>query len=258
MLGKDPGYGPAIRHALMHSDAVTTVSDFLRKETQRLLKFENQIEVIPNFFAPKAPLRSREEVRRELGVAPDECLVLHASNLRPLKRIDLLLSAAAMLKGTRFKLVILAGESFQKFTADVPRLGLTDHVIVRERVSDIEDYLQTADVGLISSEVESFCLSILEGMFFGFPSVAFAVGGIPEVVQSGESGILVPWEAGSAGLGAALRDLVENPEKRKALGQTAKIRAMRRFSADAVVPLYEAIYKWSGTSGHAGLGNFSI
>jgi glycosyltransferase involved in cell wall biosynthesis len=175
-----------------------------------------------------------------------------------LKRIDLLLAATAQLKGTRFKLVILAGEPFQKFTADVARLGLTDHVIVRERVGDIEDYLQTADVGLISSEVESFCLSILEGMFFGFPSVAFAVGGIPEVVQSGESGILVPWEAGSAGLGSALRELVTNPERRKSLGQTAQARAMARFSSDAVVPLYEAIYRWSATSGGVGSGHFSI
>jgi N-acetyl-alpha-D-glucosaminyl L-malate synthase BshA len=258
LLGKDPGYGPAIRHALMHSDAVTTVSDFLRKETQRLLKFANPIEVIPNFFAPKTPRRTREEVRKELGVAPDECIVLHSSNLRPLKRIDLLLAATAHLKGTRFKLVILAGEPFQKFTAEVARLGLTDHVIVRERVGDIEDYLQTADVGLISSEVESFCLSILEGMFFGYPSVAFAVGGIPEVVQSGESGILVPWEAGSAGLGAALRELVTNPERRKSLGQTAKERATARFSSDAVVPLYETIYRWSATSGGAGSGHFSI
>src|ERR1700744_2842748 len=58
LLGKDPGYGPAIRHALMHSDAVTTVSDFLRRETQRLLKFDNSIEVIPNFFAPKTPQRT--------------------------------------------------------------------------------------------------------------------------------------------------------------------------------------------------------
>jgi N-acetyl-alpha-D-glucosaminyl L-malate synthase BshA len=258
LLGKDPGYGPAIRHALMHSDAVTTVSDFLRRETQRLLKFANQIEVIPNFFAPKTPQRTPQAVRQELGIAPDECMILHSSNLRPLKRIDLMLAATTHLIGTRFKLVILAGESFQKHTAEVARLGLTDRVVVRERVGDIEEYLQAADVGLISSEVESFCLSILEAMFFGCPSVAFAVGGIPEVVQSGESGILVPWEAGSAGLGAALRQLATNPQLRKKLGQTAKERAMARFSAAAVVPLYEAIYQWSGTSGQAGSGHFNI
>jgi N-acetyl-alpha-D-glucosaminyl L-malate synthase BshA len=242
LLGRDPGYGPAIRHALMHSDTVTTVSDFLRGETQRLLNFNKPIEVIHNFFVPKQPRRTREEVRRDLGAAPDECVILHSSNLRPLKRIDLLLEAVTHLLGTRFKLVVLAGESFQKFNADVDRLGLTDHVVVRERVGEIEDYLQAADVGLISSEVESFCLSILEGMFFGFPSVAFAVGGIPEVVQSGKSGILVPWESGSAGLGQALLSLVQDPEKRRALGKVAKEIATTRFTADTVVPLYEAVY----------------
>ena len=63
------------------------------------------------------------------------------------------------------------------------RLGLADRVIVREKVNDIEDYLQAADLGLFTSETESFCLSILEAMCFGCPSVAPRVGGIPEVVQ---------------------------------------------------------------------------
>src|ERR1700722_3429589 len=88
LLGRDPGYGPAIRYALARSDAITTVSTFLQRETQRLLAVDRPIEVIYNFFAPRPPRRSREDVRRELGVQ-DEVLILHSSNLRPLKRIDL-------------------------------------------------------------------------------------------------------------------------------------------------------------------------
>ena len=68
LLGCDPGYGPAIHHALTCSDAVTTVSDFLKQETQRVLGFGGPLEVIHNFFEPCAPRRSREEVRRELGL----------------------------------------------------------------------------------------------------------------------------------------------------------------------------------------------
>ena len=68
LLGCDPGYGPAIHHALTCSDAVTTVSDFLKQETQRVLGFDGPLEVIHNFFAPRPPRRSREEVRRELGL----------------------------------------------------------------------------------------------------------------------------------------------------------------------------------------------
>src|SRR5437764_5382329 len=68
LLGRDPGYGPAIQHALVHSDAVTTVSAYLKRETHRLLSIDRPIEVIHNFFSPAPPRRSRAEVRRELGV----------------------------------------------------------------------------------------------------------------------------------------------------------------------------------------------
>src|SRR5271167_935144 len=67
LLGCDPGYGPAIHHALSCSDAVTTVSVFLKQETQKVLGFEGPMEVIHNFFEPHQAQRSREEVRRELG-----------------------------------------------------------------------------------------------------------------------------------------------------------------------------------------------
>ena len=72
-------------------------------------------------------------MRRELGVT-DEVMVLHCSNLRPVKRIDLLLEAAARIRPREsFKLVILAGEDFAPFADDVRRLGLEDRVIVLEQ-----------------------------------------------------------------------------------------------------------------------------
>lgn len=242
LLGRDAGYGPAIRHALERSDAVTTVSEWLRRETERLLAVNRPIEVIHNFFAPEQPARSREEVRRELGLV-DEALVLHLSNLRPLKRIDLLLEAVARIRPRdSFKLVILAGAAFAPFTETVRRLGLEDRVIVREKVLDIEDYLQAADLGLYTSEVESFCLSILEGMSFGCPSVATRVGGIPEVVEDGVSGLLVP-SGDVDGLARAAERLIQDPTARKVMGQTARERASERFSADRIVPLYVELYR---------------
>src|SRR5690242_9031391 len=98
LLGQDPGYGPAIRHALNRSDAVTAVSAFLKKETHRLLDLSGPIEIIHNFFEPRSPRRSRKSVRRELGLRDNESLILHSSNLRPLKRIDLLLETIARVR----------------------------------------------------------------------------------------------------------------------------------------------------------------
>ena len=242
LLGRDPGYGPAIRHALMRSDAVTAVSAWLERETRRVLAVDRPIEVIHNFFEPQPPRRTREEVRRELGV-DREVVLLHASNLRALKRIDLLLATAARLRPREaFKLVILAGGDFAPYVEDVRRLGLTDRVIVRERVSAIEDYLQAADLGLFTSDLESFCLSLLEAMCFACPCVATAVGGISEVVTSGTTGLLVP--AGDVdALVYAVESLIRDPARRLALGQAARQRAREFFSADVIVPRYEELYR---------------
>ncbi|SDS09954.1 N-acetyl-alpha-D-glucosaminyl L-malate synthase BshA [Opitutus sp. GAS368] len=243
LLGRDPGYGPAIRHALEHSDAITTVSEFMRGETVRLLGVQRPVEVIHNFFAPHAPRRSRAEVRRELGVTDGEALLLHISNLRPLKRLDLLLETVAKLPAaTAFKLVVLAGGDPAPLRAEATRLGLAGRLVVRERVSDVEDYLQTADAGLFTSEMESFCLSILELMSFGCPSAAFAVGGIPEVTRSGETGLLVPL-GDTAALAQAVGTLIADPARRAALGRAAQQRAREHFSAAAIVPRYEALYR---------------
>jgi N-acetyl-alpha-D-glucosaminyl L-malate synthase BshA len=242
LLGCDPGYGPAIRHALACSDAITTVSEWLRDETRRLLAVDRPIDVIHNFYTPRAPERSREAVRRELGLTT-ETLVLHLSNLRPLKRIDLLLEAVARVQPREaFKLVILAGADFAPHADQVRRLRLEDRVIVREKVLGVEDYLQAADLGLYTSDNESFCLAILEGMFFGCPSVATRVGGIPEVVEDGVSGLLVP--AGDVdALARAVQRLIGDPAARATLGQAARKRAQGQFSADQIVPRYIELYE---------------
>lgn len=243
LLGRDPGYGPAIRFALTHADAVTTVSHFLREETNRLLDIRRPIDVIHNFFSPGPALRTRQAVRNELGVSDREILLFHSSNLRRPKRIDLLLETVSRIRTPiGFKLLILAGDKFSPFLPEVERLGLADRLIVREKVLQIEDYLQAADIGLYTSENESFCLSILEGMFFSFPSVAAAVGGIPEVIEHDRSGLLVPFGDTEA-MAQAVQSLMQDPERRFSLGQSARLRAQELFSAAAILPKYEALYR---------------
>jgi glycosyltransferase involved in cell wall biosynthesis len=124
----------------------------------------------------------------------------------------------------------------------VRRLALADRVIVREKVNEIEDYLQVSDIGLFTSEMESFCLSILEAMCFGCPSVSTRVGGIPEVIGDNESGVLAP-SGDVAALASALQALIHDPARRSALGRAAQIRARELFSADVIVPRYEALYR---------------
>lgn len=243
LLGRDPGYGPAVRHALERSDAVTAVSDFLQAETHRVLGPCCDIATIYNFFSPRPVARPREAVRAELGVSAEETLVLHLSNLRPVKRIDRLLDAAALIRPREsFKLLILAGGDFTPFVSEVNRLGLSDRVLVRQNVFEIEDYLDAADLGLFTSDSESFCLSILEAMAFGRPSVSTAVGGIPEVVDDGRTGLLVP-SAEPAELAQAVESLIRDPDRRIRMGAAARERAHALFSAERIVTQYESFYR---------------
>jgi N-acetyl-alpha-D-glucosaminyl L-malate synthase BshA len=242
LLGADPGYGPAVRHALRRSDAVTAVSRFLERETHRVLGPDCPIEVIHNFFSPRPIGRAREVVRRDLGVGV-ETLLVHMSNLRSVKRIDRLLETVAQIRPREsFKLLILAGGDFAPFMEQAHRLGIESNLIVRQNVFEIEDYLNAADIGLFTSDSESFCLSILEAMAFGCPSVSTSVGGIPEVVDDGTNGLLVPSLAPES-LARAVESLIADPTKLKKLGEAGRLKAKNVFSSEQIVPLYERLYR---------------
>src|SRR5438876_10783282 len=240
LLGQDPDYRTAIEHALVHSDAVTAVSESLRNQTQEIFRLKRPIEVIPNFFTPNKPKRSREEVRSDFGVT-DEFLVLHMSSLRPVKRVDLLLRTIAASKNRgRLRLFVLAGGPFDPYEPLLDELSLRDVVVLRQNTAAVDEYLQAADAGLYTSEYESFGLSILETMFYGKPVVAFGVGGIPEVI--GDSYPLYPFGDVTAAA-AALDALVESPSLARQLGERSRNRALERFSADRIIPKYEALYR---------------
>jgi N-acetyl-alpha-D-glucosaminyl L-malate synthase BshA len=240
LLGQDPDYRTAIEYALVHSDAVTAVSESLRQQTQEIFRLQRHIEVIPNFFTPTKARRGREEVRRDLGIT-DEFLVLHMSSLRPVKRIDLLLRTIALSKRRdRLRLLILAGGSFAPYEPLLDELELRDRVIVRQNTAVVDEYLEAADAGLYTSEYESFGLGILETLFYGRPVVAFRVGGIPDVV--GDCSPLYAFGDLSA-MAAALDALVKSPNLARELGERGRDHAIERFSAARIIPQYEALYR---------------
>jgi L-malate glycosyltransferase len=241
LLGPNPQYRAAIEHALVHSDAVTTVSESLRQQTAQLFQLPDEIRVIPNFFTPNAPSRSREEVRRELGIGDRDFLVVHMSNLRATKRIDLLLRViAAAAHRDRIRLLVVAGAPFTPFRPLVDDLDLRDKVLVREDAAAVEDFLPASDAGLYTSENESFGLSILETMFFGKPVLAFRIGGIPEVV--GDTAYLHEFGDVEA-MAKSLDALIDSPEAAKEMGARGRERAEKLFTATRVVPQYEALYR---------------
>jgi len=134
-----------------------------------------------------------------------------------------------------------AGDGVDDFRKNVFERNLEDRVVIVERSSRVENYVQACEAGIYSSEKESFCLGILETMFGGIPSVAFAIGGIPEVTVDGETGLLSPF-GDTNELAAAIDRLVDDPEFAADLGRNALKRAEYYFAAEKVVPQYLDLY----------------
>lgn len=242
LLGRDPNLGPIIKYSIESSCGVTAVSESLRKETVQVLRTRKQIQVIHNFYRPAEPGLDRAEVRRSLKVKNSDFLLIHMSNLRPVKRFPDVLKVLGHLKELkRVKLLILAGGPFDEFKPVAKELGVLDKLVVRNNVVDIENYVNAADAGLYTSEKESFGMGVLETMSFGKPVVATGVGGVPEIVVDGKTGFLA--KLGDVRTMARdVRTLEADPGLTVAMGQAARSRAQQGFSADKSVGRYLEYY----------------
>ena len=132
--------------------------------------------------------------------------------------------------------------------AEVQRLRLADRIIVREKVADIEEYLQASDVGIFTSDSESFCLGVLEAMCFACPSIATCVGGIPEVIEHQLSGLLVP-RAQLHRLGEAVLEVLALPGgKRAELQHAARGRIVSAFAPSVESQTLRKVMQQLGTT----------
>lgn len=245
LLARDPNIGPIIKYSIENSDVVTAVSNSLKKETVQVLKTRKPIHVVHNFYRPAEPRRSREQIRRSLQVRERDFLLIHMSNLRPVKRIPDVLRVLAATGDARIKLLILAGDSFEEYTPLVQELGLGGRLMLRHNVVDIENYINAADGGLYASEKESFGMGVLESMSFGKPVVATAVGGVSEIVRDRETGFLE--KLGDVkSLARDVERLAGDARLAATMGQASRERAHREFSAEKSVDLYLDCYRRCG------------
>lgn len=244
LVGRDPSLHAIVQYSIEESCGVTAVSQYLKNETYKVFPIKKEIEVIYNFYAPKAVTKSREVMRRSLGLSEDDVLAIHLSNLRPVKRIPDLLHvfARALSLNQHFKLLVLAGSSWTPFESLVRELNIADRVLVKENVRSIENYLSAADVGLYTSEDETFGMGILETMSMGLPVVSTNAGGVPEVVEDDTTGILKP-VGDIEGIAEAVVGLSHDTSLRRRLGDHARERAESLFSADKIVAQYEEYYR---------------
>lgn len=241
------------RHAVLHSDVVTTPSVWLRRAAMENLALPatTRIEVIPNFVDPDEfhPSAEPPELLRLFPALSQTspgrpALLLHASNFRAVKRVGDAVRALAEVLRVQPAVLVLVGDGpeRQAVAALAAGLGVSGQVAFLGEQLHVGRFLAQADLFLLPSEQESFGLAALEALASGVPVVATDVGGLPEVVRHGETGWLVPVGNPEALAAAVLRLLGDQP-RRMAMGLAARADAIARFRPDPLVSRVEALYQ---------------
>lgn len=243
LVGADRSYLPITRYALEQSDGVTAISNYLKQATIETFQFD-RIEVIPNFVCSSDyQCRPMKDLRASLS--PDGAPVMvHVSNFRPVKRpVDCVEILARVLKQTRARLVMV-GDGSERTNAihRAKCLGVDDHCVFVGKQPRIVDYLCASNVLLLPSEQESFGLAALEAMACEVPVIASRVGGLPEVVDDGETGFLSPVGDVDKMAADAVR-LLTDEEMRREMGQRARVSATSRYSTERIIPQYIEFYE---------------
>jgi N-acetyl-alpha-D-glucosaminyl L-malate synthase BshA len=244
IVGADRAYFRPTLYGIERSDAVTTVSQWLRQETLRFFRPTRAVEVIPNAvdvarFKPAPACEMRAAVAH-----PGELIVSHVSNFRPVKRVADVVHIFAGVAARLPARLLLAGDGpdvgLARATADA--CGVADRVHFLGEQEDVERVYQASDLFLLPSEQESFGLAALEALACGVPVAGYRSGGLPEVVRDGETGILV--ETGEVDE-ASRRcvSLLGDAARRARFAKAARDDAVGRFAEPDVVARYVAIYE---------------
>ncbi len=246
LIGSDPSYLETAAFSIDQSDGVTTVSESLRDDTYRQLPVRAEIEVIPNFLDCERHQRVADQqlLERYRGSDPATRLVIHVSNFRPVKRTDVVVELFRRIRERMPARLLLVGDG-----PDLPsacrrarNLGLAADVEALGEQELVVPLLSIADLFLLPSSEESFGVAALESMACGTPVVASRVGGLPEVMVNGESGMLCDPDD-VAGMAAAAIHLLTDPALHRRIASGGAERVRERFCSEAVVPRYEAFYE---------------
>ena len=242
LVGKDPSFEPVITFCINQSDAVTAVSQSLKKDTYTHFNTEREIHVIPNFIDSKDELGDVDLEKRRRYAKDDERILCHISNFRRVKRVEDVIKIFAIVNEQIPSKLIFAGDGPERNNLErlCRDLGLCERVIFVGKVSDTSHVLEISDLFILPSETESFGLAALEAMAVGVPVISSNTGGIPEVNIQGETGYLS--EVGDVeDMAKNAIHLLRNEKLLLEFRQNALTRA-KVFSLKNVLPLYEDIY----------------
>jgi N-acetyl-alpha-D-glucosaminyl L-malate synthase BshA len=225
---------------------VTAVSESLKRDTYRALDVQRDIRVIPNFVDTNRYRRlPPAELRRQICPSGRyEKLIVHTSNFRPVKRAEAVVEIFKRIRATvRARLVLVGdGPDLAKVSRLTQDLKLGQDVVALGEQDQVVPLLSVADLFLLPSQQESFGLAALEAMACGVPVIASRVGGLPEVIDDGVDGYLKDPED-LQGMAEQALTVLADAKLHERLAAAARRKVEEKFSADRVVPQYEAFYR---------------
>jgi glycosyltransferase involved in cell wall biosynthesis len=242
----------AVLERLPLADRVVAVSDYIRRsaieragiDPGRVTTIRNGVDI--RRFAPSTTDAAMKK-RLEIGVGESDALIGVVARLSAEKDHATLIAAFARVAAGRPKsrlIVVGDGELMGELKGQTGRLGLDGSVLFLGKRTDVTDLLRMFDVFALSSKEEGLGITILEAMASGVPVVATCAGGIPEIVEHGVTGVLVP-PGDEVVLGDAIEWVLSHPEAVAAMAAAARRRVEEQFSLDRMVAAYERLYALS-------------
>ena len=243
LVGQEPSFFPMTRFLIEQSDAVTAVSDFLKKETIDVFGTGHDIEVIPNFVDARVFQPSDANSLRSRFAPQGEKLLVHASNFRKVKNVGAVVEVfKEVSRALPCRLLLIGdGPEMGAVRESVAAAGLTEKVDFLGQVDSLEDVLPVADLLLLPSLHESFGLVALEAMACGVVPLATSRGGAGEFIQDGINGFLRdPGDV--AGMVAAAVKILSDDQLRLEMAEEARRDAAGDFGISCVVKQYLDLY----------------
>lgn len=243
LIGQDPAFRDITEFSIQKSDGITAVSDYLRCETIKHFNVApERIRTIPNFVDLARYDRDAYPCHRAKFSVEGEKIITHISNFRPVKRVDDVVRIFRRIADRMPARLLLVGDGPERVKAQqiADSEGVMDRVIFLGKQTSVAELLACSDLFLLPSENEAFGLVALEAMACGVPVIATRIGGIPEVVTDGEAGYLAA-VGDVESMAAAGFEVLSDPDRWKLTSAAAR-QAAERYSAERVVPEYEAYY----------------
>lgn len=243
LVGSHPFYKPAVTFSINKSDAVTSVSESLKKDTMRLFDIKKDIYVVPNFIDLDKHVNEFTDCQRAMMAEDNEFIITHISNMREVKQIPDVVKIFYNIQKALPAKLMLVGEGPEKKKAEilVEELGIGDKVVFFGNSNQIDRILCFSDLFLLPSQTESFGLAALEAMASGVPVISTNTGGLPEVNTDGYSGYLSDVNAVADMSDNAIK-ILKDAATLKTFKANAKAQS-KKFDIHNIVPQYEAIYQ---------------